>query len=76
MLFRSSAFSRSWLDSGGVYVIANIRGGGEYGPKWHQSALKENRQRAYDDFIAVAEKLIDSGEARHKLEELIVNSDV
>lgn len=55
-----SAFSRSWLDSGGVYVIANIRGGGEYGPKWHQSALKENRQRAYDDFIAVAEKLIDS----------------
>tara|TARA_B100000700_G_C14927253_1_gene800104 strand:+ start:10 stop:1287 length:1278 start_codon:yes stop_codon:yes gene_type:complete len=52
------SFARQWLDSGGVYVIANIRGGGEFGPKWHQSALKENRQRAYDDFIAVAETLI------------------
>jgi prolyl oligopeptidase len=39
-------------------VLANIRGGGEFGPAWHQSALKENRQRAYDDFIAVAEDLI------------------
>ena len=55
-----SAFSRAWLDSGGVYVIANIRGGGEFGPNWHQAALKENRQRAYDDFIAVAEKLIQT----------------
>ena len=52
------SFARQWLDSGGVYVIANIRGGGEFGPQWHQSALKENRQRAYDDFIAVAETLI------------------
>ena len=43
---------------GGVYVVANIRGGGEFGPRWHQSALKEHRQRAYDDFIAVAEDLI------------------
>ena len=42
----------------GAYVVANIRGGGEYGPKWHKAALKENRQRAYDDFIAVAEDLI------------------
>lgn len=55
-----SAFSRAWLDLGGVYVIANIRGGGEFGPNWHQAALKENRQRAYDDFIAVAEKLIQT----------------
>ena len=55
-----SAFSRAWLDSGGVYVIANIRGGGEFGPNWHQAALKQNRQRAYDDFIAVAEKLIQT----------------
>ena len=47
-----------WLDKGGIYVLANIRGGGEFGPKWHQSALKENRQRAYDDFIGVAEDLI------------------
>jgi len=48
----------SWLDHGGVYVIGNIRGGGEFGPRWHQAALKENRQRAYDDFIAVAEDLV------------------
>ena len=47
-----------WLDKGGAYVIANIRGGGEFGPKWHQAALKENRQRSFDDFIAVAEDLI------------------
>ena len=50
-----------WLENGGVYVLANIRGGGEFGPRWHQAALKENRQRAYDDFIAVAEDLISRG---------------
>ena len=55
------SFARQWLDNGGVYVIANIRGGGEFGPKWHQAALKENRQRAYDDFIAVGETLIENG---------------
>jgi len=48
----------SWLARGGVFVQANIRGGGEYGPTWHEAALKHNRQRAYDDFIAVAEDLI------------------
>jgi prolyl oligopeptidase len=47
-----------WLERGGVYVLANIRGGGEFGPKWHNAARKENRQRAYDDFIAVAEDLV------------------
>jgi prolyl oligopeptidase len=47
-----------WLEKGGVYVLANIRGGGEFGPTWHYAARKENRQRAYDDFIAVAEHLI------------------
>ena len=47
-----------WSEAGGVYVVANIRGGGEYGPAWHQAALKHNRQRAYDDFIAVAEDLV------------------
>lgn len=47
-----------WMEKGGVFVVANIRGGGEYGPKWHQAALKENRQKAYDDFIAVSEDLI------------------
>lgn len=49
-----------WLRTGGAYVIANIRGGGEFGPDWHRAALKENRQRAYDDFIAVAEDLVSS----------------
>ncbi|MCX6128832.1 MAG: prolyl oligopeptidase family serine peptidase [Proteobacteria bacterium] len=48
-----------WLEKGGVYVLANIRGGGEFGPRWHQAALKENRQKAYDDFAAVAQDLID-----------------
>ncbi|HYG22886.1 MAG TPA: prolyl oligopeptidase family serine peptidase [Verrucomicrobiae bacterium] len=48
----------AWLESGGVYVLANIRGGGEFGPPWHNSARKQNRQRAYDDFIAVAEDLV------------------
>ena len=47
-----------WLEEGGVYVLANIRGGGEFGPAWHQAALKAKRQRTYDDFIAVAEDLI------------------
>ena len=48
----------AWLEKGGVYVVANIRGGGEFGPKWHQAALKANRHRAYEDFIAVGEDLI------------------
>jgi prolyl oligopeptidase len=47
-----------WLERGGVFVVANIRGGGEFGPRWHEAARKEHRQRAYDDFIAVAEDLI------------------
>ncbi|HWD21241.1 MAG TPA: prolyl oligopeptidase family serine peptidase [Verrucomicrobiae bacterium] len=47
-----------WLERGGIYVVANIRGGGEFGPAWHNAARKENRQRAYDDFIAVAKDLI------------------
>ncbi|MBY0572487.1 MAG: prolyl oligopeptidase family serine peptidase [Undibacterium sp.] len=56
----SGGIGKAWLEKGGVYVVANIRGGGEYGPTWHQAALKENRQRAYDDFAAVAEDLIAS----------------
>lgn len=51
----------AWLDRGGVYVVANIRGGGEYGPRWHQAALKANRPRAYEDFAAVAEDLVKRG---------------
>lgn len=50
-----------WLERGGVYVTANIRGGGEFGPSWHQAGLKTKRQLIYDDFIAVAEDLIDRG---------------
>lgn len=46
-----------WLENGGVFVQANIRGGGEFGPAWHQAALRENRQRAFDDFAAVARDL-------------------
>ncbi|MHC4207727.1 MAG: prolyl oligopeptidase family serine peptidase, partial [Planctomycetota bacterium] len=53
-----SVLGKVWLERGGVYAQANIRGGGEFGPKWHKSALKENRQRCFDDFIAVAEDLI------------------
>ena len=56
--FYSGTLGVAWLERGGVYVLANIRGGGEFGPNWHYAARKENRQRAYDDFIAVAEDLI------------------
>jgi prolyl oligopeptidase len=48
---------RLWLENGGVFVQANIRGGGEFGPAWHQAALRENRQRSFDDFAAVARDL-------------------
>jgi prolyl oligopeptidase len=54
----NASVGAAWLERGGVYVLANIRGGGEFGPKWHEAARKENRQRAYDDFIAIAEDLI------------------
>lgn len=54
----SATIGSSWLEKGGVYALANIRGGGEFGPKWHRAALKENRQRSFDDFIAVSEDLI------------------
>lgn len=47
-----------WLEHGGTFVIANIRGGGEFGPAWHQAALKENRQLAFDDFIAIGDDLV------------------
>ena len=48
----------AWLERGGVYILANIRGGGEFGPVWHEAARRQHRQRAYDDFIAVAEDLL------------------
>ena len=53
----SAGVGRAWLEKGGVFAVANIRGGGEYGPEWHQAALKANRPRAYEDFAAVARDL-------------------
>lgn len=57
----SALRGRLWLERGGAYVLANIRGGGEFGPTWHQAGLKTQRQVIYDDFIAIGEALIDSG---------------
>jgi prolyl oligopeptidase len=57
----SGTIGRGWLARGGTYVVANIRGGGEYGPRWHQAALKANRIRVYEDFAAVARDLADRG---------------
>jgi len=57
----SGTVGMGWLERGGVYVVANIRGGGEFGPRWHEAALRERRPRAYEDFIAVAEDLVRRG---------------
>jgi prolyl oligopeptidase len=54
----SGILGKLWLERGGVYVLANIRGGGEFGPAWHEAGLKTHRQRIYDDFYAVAQDLI------------------
>ena len=72
----SGTIGRAWLERrttgedahvrGGVYVVANIRGGGEYGPSWHHAALRENRHRAYEDFAAVARDLISRGVTSRK----------
>jgi prolyl oligopeptidase len=58
--YYSGLLGGGWLEKGGVYVLANIRGGGEFGPRWHQAALKANRPRAYEDFIAIGEDLVRS----------------
>ncbi|KAA9000635.1 S9 family peptidase [Affinibrenneria salicis] len=55
----AASYGKAWLERGGVLVVANIRGGGEYGPAWHQAAIRQHKQRSYDDFIAVAQDLID-----------------
>ena len=54
----SGVMGKLWLERGGTYVVANIRGGGEFGPAWHNAGLKENRQKVYDDFFAVSQDLI------------------
>lgn len=58
MPYYSGTVGAGWIERGGVYAVANIRGGGEYGPRWHQAALKANRPRAYEDFAAVARDLV------------------
>jgi prolyl oligopeptidase len=57
----SGAVGRAWLERGGVYVVANIRGGGEYGPRWHRTAMAHRRHRAYQDFASVAQDLVNRG---------------
>jgi prolyl oligopeptidase len=57
----SAGVGTAWLRRGGVYAVANIRGGGEFGPRWHQAALKQHRNKAYEDFAAVAKDLIADG---------------
>ena len=56
--FYVSAMGKNWLERGGVFVLACIRGGGEYGPRWHRAALKANRHKSFEDFEAIAEDLI------------------
>ena len=58
--YRSGPLSLFWLEQGNAYVLANIRGGGEYGPRWHEDALRDKRQNSFDDFHAVAEDLVAS----------------
>jgi prolyl oligopeptidase len=59
--YRAGPLAMFWVEEGNAYVLANIRGGGEYGPRWHRAALREHRQRAFDDLHAVAEDLIRTG---------------
>ncbi len=56
--FYSGTLGKLWLERGGVFVLANIRGGGEFGPAWHEAGLKTNRQRIYDDFYAVGRDVV------------------
>src|SRR5204862_6045147 len=62
----NAVLGRGWLARGGRYVLANIRGGGEYGPRWHHAAMRENRPRAYEDFAAVAADVVARGLTTHR----------
>lgn len=59
--YRAGPLGLFWVESGNAYVLANIRGGGEYGPAWHEAALREKRQNSFDDLHAIAEDLVRSG---------------
>ena len=59
--YYSGSVGAAWLSRGAAKAIANIRGGGEYGPQWHQAALREKRHKAYEDFEAVAQDLVGRG---------------
>ena len=59
--YYSATLGRLWLERGNAYVVANLRGGGEFGPAWHQAAIRENKHKTWDDFIAVAEDVIRRG---------------
>lgn len=59
--YRAGPLGLYWVEGGNAYVLANIRGGGEYGPAWHQAALREKRQNSFDDLHAVAEDLVATG---------------
>jgi prolyl oligopeptidase len=65
--YRAGPLGLFWVEEGNAYVLANIRGGGEYGPEWHKAALRENRQRSFDDLHAVAEDLVRTGASKAKL---------
>jgi len=59
--YYSGVVGRAWLERGGAYALANIRGGGEFGPEWHKAAQKEGKHKSYEDFAAVAEDLVQTG---------------
>ncbi|WP_434081395.1 prolyl oligopeptidase family serine peptidase [Sanguibacter sp. Z1732] len=61
----NAALGAAWLEEGGVYVLTNIRGGGEYGPAWHQAAMRENRHLAYQDMAAIARDVVERGVTSH-----------